>query len=162
VNASVTVDPGARRLQEMRLAITAANNTLTHTLGRSPTAATSPRLDVTEEEVLEGLEGGAAYSATSLSASAGAGDLELGRLSAADPEYALMEARIAIGPAMQKLDAREQRIITLRFYGNRTQQEIAKQIGISQMDVPGSTPEPSPPPGRTCSTNSSGSASATA
>ncbi len=33
------------------------------------------------------------------------------------------------------LDAREQRIITLRFYGNLTQSQIADQIGISQMHV---------------------------
>src|SRR6195952_3330746 len=56
-----------RRLQEMRLAITAANSALTHTLGRSPTIADiAAHLQVTEEQVLEGLEGGAAYRATSL------------------------------------------------------------------------------------------------
>ena len=119
-----------RRLQEMNLAITAANNTLSHTLGRSPTVADiAAHLDVTEDEVLEGLEGGRAYSATSLSTPAGAdGDIELGATPGGeDPEYALTEARIALGPAMQKLDAREQRIITLRFYGNLTQQEIAEK-----------------------------------
>ncbi len=127
-----------RRLQEMRLAITAANNTLTHTLGRSPTVADiAAHLDVSEEEILEGLEGGRAYTATSLSSPTGAdGDIELGAtLGGEDPEYALAEARIALGPAMQKLDAREQRIITLRFYGNLTQTEIAEQVGISQMHV---------------------------
>jgi RNA polymerase sigma-B factor len=127
-----------RRLQEMRLAITAANNTLTHTLGRSPTVADiATHLNVTEEEVLEGLEGGRAYSATSLSTPAGAdGNLELGETFGADDhEYELTEARIALGPAMRSLDAREQRIITLRFYGNHTQQEIAQQVGISQMHV---------------------------
>ena len=64
------------------------------------------------------------------------GDIELGAvLGGDDPEYALTEARIALGPAIQSLDAREQRIITLRFYGNLTQQEIAEQVGISQMHV---------------------------
>jgi RNA polymerase sigma-B factor len=127
-----------RRLQEMRLAITAANNTLTQTLGRSPTVADiAAYLDVTEDDVLEGLEGGRAYTATSLSTPAGAdGDVELGAtLGGEDPEYALAEARIALGPAIQNLDAREQRIITLRFYGNLTQQEIAEKIDISQMHV---------------------------
>jgi RNA polymerase sigma-B factor len=127
-----------RRLQEMRLAITAANNTLTHTLGRSPTVADiATHLKVTEEEVLEGLEGGRAYSATSLSTPTGVdGTIELGEtLGREDHAYLLAEARIALGPAMKCLDEREQRIITLRFYGNRTQQEIAEQIGISQMHV---------------------------
>ena len=36
---------------------------------------------------------------------------------------------------MACLDEREQRILTLRFYGNLTQSEIAEQIGISQMHV---------------------------
>ena len=127
-----------RRLQEMRLAITAGNSTLTHTLGRSPTVTDiAAHLNVTEEEVLEGLEGGRAYSATSLSTPTGVdGNVELGEtLGGEDHEYALAEARIALGPAMKCLDAREQRIITLRFYGNHTQAEIAEQIGISQMHV---------------------------
>ena len=127
-----------RRLQELRLAITAANSTLTHTLGRSPTVADiAVHLKVTEEDVLEGLEGARAYSATSLSTPAGAeGDLELGdTLGGVDHEYELAEARVALGPAMTCLDEREQRIVTLRFYGNLTQQEIAEQIGVSQMHV---------------------------
>ncbi|WP_127504726.1 RNA polymerase sigma factor SigF [Actinoplanes solisilvae] len=127
-----------RRLQEMRMAITAVSSTLTHSLGRSPTVADiAAHLNVTEEDVLEGLEGGRAYSATSLSAPTGAdGKLELGEtLGEDDHEYELAEARIALGPAMKCLDAREQRIVTLRFYGNLTQTEIAEQVGVSQMHV---------------------------
>ena len=33
------------------------------------------------------------------------------------------------------LDEREQKILSLRFYGNLTQSDIAAQIGISQMHV---------------------------
>ncbi|MEV4703837.1 sigma-70 family RNA polymerase sigma factor, partial [Actinoplanes sp. NPDC049316] len=39
------------------------------------------------------------------------------------------------GPALAGLDEREQKILTLRFYGNLTQSQIAEQIGISQMHV---------------------------
>ena len=127
-----------RRLQEMRLAITAANSALTQTLGRSPTVADiAAHLKVTEEDVLEGLEGGRAYSATSLSTPAGPdGSLELGEtLGREDHEFELAEARIALGPAMTQLTGREQRVITLRFYGNLTQTEIAEQVGVSQMHV---------------------------
>ena len=127
-----------RRLQELRLAITAANSALTHTLGRSPTAAdVAEHLGITEEEVLEGLEGARAYSATSLSTPVTAdGGTELGdTLGGEDPEFALAEARIALGPALAALDEREQRILSLRFYGNLTQTEIAEQVGISQMHV---------------------------
>ena len=109
-----------RRLQELRLAITAANNNLSHTLGRSPTVADiAVHLKVTEEDVLEGLEGARAYSATSLSTPVSAeSDLEVGdTLGSEDHEYELVEARLALEPAMRCLDAREQRIVTLRFYG---------------------------------------------
>ena len=47
----------------------------------------------------------------------------------------LAETRVALGPALATLDEREQKILTLRFYGNLTQSQIADQIGISQMHV---------------------------
>ncbi|GAA2575925.1 hypothetical protein GCM10010435_59990 [Winogradskya consettensis] len=127
-----------RRLQELRLAITGANNALAHTLGRSPTVADiAAHLDVTEDEVLEGLEGARAYSATSLSTPiAGSDSTELGEtLGGEDHAFELAELRIALGPALAELDEREQKILSLRFYGNLTQSEIAEQIGVSQMHV---------------------------
>ncbi|MEU4162526.1 RNA polymerase sigma factor SigF [Actinoplanes sp. NPDC026670] len=127
-----------RRLQELRLAITGANNDLTHTLGRSPTVADiATHLGISEEDVLEGLEGARAYNSTSLSTPANAeGSMSLGdTLGGEDTGFELAELRIALGPAMATLDEREQRIISLRFYGNLTQSEIAKQVGVSQMHV---------------------------
>jgi RNA polymerase sigma-B factor len=127
-----------RRLQELRLEITAANNALSHTLGRAPTVAdVAVHLGITEEEVLEGLEGARAYSATSLSTPLTEdGGTSLGdTLGGEDAGFELAEARLALGPAMALLDEREQRILTLRFHGNLTQTEIAQQIGISQMHV---------------------------
>ena len=127
-----------RRLQELRLAITAANNTLTQTLGRSPSVADiAVHLGVSDEQVLEGLEGALAYNATSLSTPVGAdGSRELSdTLGGEDHGFELTELRVALGPAMSSLNEREQTILTLRFYGNLTQTEIAEQIGISQMHV---------------------------
>jgi len=127
-----------RRLQELRLAITEANASLTHTLGRSPTVAdVASHLGVSEDDVVEGLEGARAYSAASLSAPVGAeGATELGdTLGAVDAEFEVAETRVALGPALASLDEREQRIVTLRFYGNLTQSQIAYQVGISQMHV---------------------------
>jgi RNA polymerase sigma-B factor len=127
-----------RRLQELRLAITGANNTLAHTLGRLPTVADiAVHLGIEEEDVLEGLEGARAYSASSLSESvSGTDDREVGDLlGSEDPGFELAEVRLALGPAFARLDAREQKILTLSFYGNLTQTEIAEQVGISQMHV---------------------------
>ena len=127
-----------RRLQELRLAITAANNTLTNTLGRSPTVAdVAAHLKLTEEEVLEGLEGARAYTSTSLSTPANDdGSMTLAdTLGCEETGFELAEQRVALGPALAGLDEREQKIISLRFYGNLTQSQIAEQLGISQMHV---------------------------
>ncbi len=127
-----------RRLQELRLAITAANSTLTHTLGRSPTVPDiAAHLGVTEEEVLEGLEGARAYNATSLSTPVSAdGNTELGdTLGGDDHAFELVNVKSALGPAMDILDERERNILTLRFYGNLTQAQIAQRVGVSQMHV---------------------------
>ena len=87
--------------------------------------------------MLEGLEGARAYTATSLSSPAGSdGTLELGdTLGTEEHGYDLAELHLDLGPALASLDSREQRILTLRFYGNQTQTQIAEQIGISQMHV---------------------------
>ncbi|HEY0002733.1 MAG TPA: SigB/SigF/SigG family RNA polymerase sigma factor [Actinoplanes sp.] len=127
-----------RRLQELRLAIGGANNALSHQLGRSPTIADIARhLGISEEEVVEGLEGARAYSATSLSTPIGdESGTELGdTLGDDDRGYALTEFRVSLGPAMAVLDERERQILSLRFDGNLTQLQIATQLGISQMHV---------------------------
>ncbi|MFI2278679.1 MULTISPECIES: SigB/SigF/SigG family RNA polymerase sigma factor [Catenuloplanes] len=126
-----------RRLQEMRAATSEATTTLTQALGRSPTVAELARhLDRGEEEILEGLEAARAYSAVSLSAPAGEGETPLSDLLGADDEdLETAELRVALGPALAALDPREQRILTLRFYGNLTQSQIAERVGISQMHV---------------------------
>ncbi|WP_319460508.1 RNA polymerase sigma factor SigF [Micromonospora sp. RTP1Z1] len=127
-----------RRLQELRLSISEANSTLSHTLGRSPTVADiATYLDVSEEAVLEGLEGARAYRATSLSTPTGAdGNMELGdTLGAVDHDLDLVEIRVALGPALATLPERERRILSMRFHGDLTQAQIADQIGVSQMHV---------------------------
>nr|WP_248294252.1 SigB/SigF/SigG family RNA polymerase sigma factor [Actinoplanes sp. TBRC 11911] len=127
-----------RRLQELRLAITEANNTLTHSLGRPPLVAdVAAHLGITEEEVLEGLDGARAYNTTSLSTPIGPdGGTELGdTISDHTDDYDNVDMRASLGPALALLDEREQKIIALRFYGNLTQSQIADQVGISQMHV---------------------------
>jgi RNA polymerase sigma-B factor len=127
-----------RRIQEMRMAITNAGNELLHTLGRGPTVAeVAAHLQVTEEEVIEGLEGARAYRGASLSTPVGPdGSLELGdTLGAEDDDYSRTELHLSLKPAMGCLTDRERFIITARFYGNQTQSQIAAQIGVSQMHV---------------------------
>ena len=62
----------SRRLKDLHLELKAASEQLAHDLGRSPTVdELADALDCTPEDVLEALEAGAAYRATSLSAGLG-------------------------------------------------------------------------------------------
>jgi RNA polymerase sigma-B factor len=127
-----------RRLQEMRMAISQATNVLSQSLGRSPTVADiAGFLGVGEEEVLEGLESVRAYRAASLSSPVGpAGEGELGdSLGVEDVGFERTDLHLSLGPAMRQLTERERLIVTLRFYGNQTQTQIAARVGVSQMHV---------------------------
>jgi RNA polymerase sigma-B factor len=131
-----------RRLQELRMEITKVSGELAQDLGRSPTVADlAKRLNVSEEDVIEGLDCGQAYRALSLDAPAGnegadAGQSGLGDLiGGADPEMENVENREALRPLIAKLPEREQKIIAMRFHGNLTQSQIAAELGISQMHV---------------------------
>jgi RNA polymerase sigma-B factor len=127
-----------RRVQELNIAINKARGELIQTLCRAPTIADiATHLDIGEEEVIEGLEGGYAYRpallSTPVSADSGA---ELGdTLGSPDPGFAMTDLQLALGPAMAHLTEREQKIVTLRFYGNLTQSQIGEQVGVSQMHV---------------------------
>ena len=125
-------------MQELRLAITAANASLTHTLGRAPQVIDiAAHLGITEEEVLEGLEGARAHNATSLSTPVGTDSTtELGDTIADDQnDYEHADLRATLEPALGLLDDRERKIVILRFWGNLTQSQIAEQVGVSQMHV---------------------------
>jgi RNA polymerase sigma-B factor len=129
-----------RRLQEMRLALTNATEELAHALGRAPTVAElAAKLEVSEEDVLEGLESANAYSTVSLDV--GAGDSEEGSAAVLDTigieDEALegVEYRESLRPLLAQLPARERQILMLRFFRNMTQSQIAAEIGISQMHV---------------------------
>jgi RNA polymerase sigma-B factor len=128
-----------RRLQELKLDIGEATDALAQKLGRSPTVADlAAHLKRPEEEILEGLESARAYSALSLQSLVGGGDsgTELGDMFGHDDaDLELAEFRVALGPALQSLSEREQRILVLRFFGNMTQTQIAERVGISQMHV---------------------------
>lgn len=57
------------------------------------------------------------------------------QLSDSNPADESWLENIALKEAMKKLSERERKIINLRFYKNKTQMEIAEEIGISQAQV---------------------------
>jgi RNA polymerase sigma-B factor len=128
-----------RRLKEMRLAIAGAVTELSQRLGRAPTPSQiAEHLKISREEVFEGFEATNAHHSLSLDYlltddpdSASLADT----LGADDPELSVVDAREALYPLIRKLPERQQKILTLRFFGNLTQTQIAETLGISQMHV---------------------------
>jgi RNA polymerase sigma-B factor len=45
------------------------------------------------------------------------------------------EARVVLAPVVRRLSRRDRRILQLRFFEGCTQQEIADDIGVTQMQV---------------------------
>ncbi len=129
-----------RGLQELNVQLSKLVEQLSVELGRSPTIAElAESAGVEEENVLEALESGRAYSSLSLSGGASTEDGEevdlLESLGDIEPEYELSEDRAVLAPGFKALDSRERMILHLRFYEGLTQSQIADQIGISQMHV---------------------------
>src|SRR5207248_4412663 len=129
-----------RGLQELNIQLSRLLEEKTVELGRSPTIAELAKAaEVSEEEVLEALESGRAYSSLSLSAGPGQdddGDLDpLESLGTEEHEYEVSEDRAILAPGFRVLDERERRILHLRFFKGLTQSQIAQQVGISQMHV---------------------------
>ena len=128
-----------RRLQELRISISAATAELTQDLGRSPRISEiAARIGVTDEEVIEGLESSNAYATLSLDAPESTEDSAMSMLDMlGDDDEALehVENRATIKPLLEQLEPRERHIVTLRFFRGMTQSQIAAEVGISQMHV---------------------------
>jgi RNA polymerase sigma-B factor len=128
-----------RRLQELKLALTKATGELSQKNGRAPTVhELAEHLGLSEEEVLEGLESANAYSAVSLDAPDGGDDdspAVADSLGMVDEALEGVEYRESLKPLLEKLPAREKKILMLRFFGGMTQSQIAGELGISQMHV---------------------------
>lgn len=129
-----------RRLQELRLSIVTATGELTQQLGRAPTVAElARRLEVSDEEIVDGLEAANAYTTLSLDGGddddAGWVEPKLSSLSADDDALDRVENRETIRPLLATLDPRERHIVVLRFFRGMTQSQIAAELGISQMHV---------------------------
>ncbi|MFD4293276.1 SigB/SigF/SigG family RNA polymerase sigma factor [Rhodococcus sp. NPDC058532] len=128
-----------RKLKDLHLAIARAVETLSQTLGRSPSAGEIAReIGVDPVEVAEGLLASSAYQTVSIDAGARDGDAEaplLDALGEDDDALENVEGLVTIAPAVNRLPERERTILVLRFFSGLTQTQIAERLGISQMHV---------------------------
>jgi RNA polymerase sigma-B factor len=130
-----------RDLQERNLEVEKTLNELPTRLGRSPSVAeVAEHMGLEVEEVLEAMEAGTAHHTRSIEAVQGDGEEDDGRaladvLGAEDAGYEAVEYGAAIEPIVARLSERDRRILHMRFVEDRTQSEIAAEIGVSQMHV---------------------------
>jgi RNA polymerase sigma-B factor len=130
-----------RRLQELSLAVGKTADALAVTLGRSVTVEDiADALDASCEEIIEAQELGTAYCTMSLDAAV-PGDREskpttlAERLGDADPAIARSEERAWLRRACETLEPKERLVISLRFYEEASQADIARRLGVSQMFI---------------------------
>ena len=112
---------------------------MTQTLGRSPTIIElGTALDMTEEQVLEATDVIQLRSPASLDAPTG-GERDGRALSEAigrlDPAFAAFEDRRLVSRLMRQLSERDQRVLEMVFFEEKTQREAASEVGVSQMQV---------------------------
>lgn len=132
-----TVRP-PRRVQELQGRILSTATELTQELGRSPRPSEiAARLGENLEDVHEALAADGCFSPSSLDRPVGDEDASaLGdMLPSEDDEQGAAEARVMLAPAVRRLSERDRQILHLRFFKGWTQDEIAREIGVTQMHV---------------------------
>lgn len=128
-----------RGLQELNQRVRDASAALGQELQRKATdAEVAAEVGSSLDEVRSARAAGDRYRATSLDVPAHEGSgLPLAETlpDDADDAYDKVVTLISLRAAMEDLDGRERRILSLRFSGNLTQGQIGERIGVSQMQV---------------------------
>lgn len=130
-----------RKIQEISKKVNDYNNFLASQLNRAPTIKEiAEYAHSTEEEVLEAFEAGKMFNSQSLDEkfdmSNDESDISLMDVVGSDDKYYIkIENEDFIKKSMDKLNELERKIILRRFYSNKTQSDIAKELNISQMTV---------------------------
>jgi RNA polymerase sigma-B factor len=126
-----------RGTRDLHSAIVSARAELTQELGRSLTLADlAERVRATEQDVLEALDAGQTYTSSSLDAMADAlGAGRDGAFGFTDGRLEQVEWRADLRPAIASLPQQQRRVLMLRFVYDQSQTQIAKAMGVSQMQV---------------------------
>ena len=128
-----------RRVHDLHLRSQQVIDELTQEFGRSPTMfEVADRVDAPLEDVIQAIDAAGLRHNASLEATAGPGEevKALGnQLVDGDEDLADVDHRLALGPLLSRLPTREQEILRLRFVSGCSQSEIAREIGVSQMQV---------------------------
>lgn len=119
-----------RRTKDMRSSVNAARDDLTKSLGRSPRISEiATRVKVSTDSVIGVLEANNAYRAYSLDRAG------TDRAAASDSNFEDVLNREVISNLLDQLPPRQRKILYLRYFEELSQEQIAEQIGTSQVHV---------------------------
>ncbi len=126
-----------RGLQETTMAVQKATEAVRASVGHEPTAAElADELGLSEEEVvLAQRADGEARWTHSLDHPVRGTESFADLIGGCDSALDLVELRRDLRRLLELLPEREQQILLMRFFGERTQSEIAARLGISQVHV---------------------------
>jgi RNA polymerase sigma-B factor len=127
-----------RRLQELQWRISRSRESLAQELGREPTdAELSADVGCSPRELDETMQSFGCFHPPSLDGRIGGehGPTIGDTLVTEGHEHSAVEARVALGPVLRRLPPRDQRILFLRYFEDRTQREIGAELGVTQMQV---------------------------
>ncbi|SMO89108.1 RNA polymerase sigma factor SigB [Melghirimyces algeriensis] len=130
-----------RRIKELGPRIKRAAEELTTKLQRSPRVdEIADFLELSAEEVLEAMEMGRSYNAISVDSpieanSDGSQVTLLDLVGDLDRRFEQVDQQILLQKVFQVLSHREQEIIKMIFFENKSQKQTGESLGISQMHV---------------------------
>ncbi len=128
----------SRSLKESAAKIRAYRERYGNIYGREPTVEeTAHELNIAKDEILMALETSAEVESLYKTIYQGDGSpiYLIDKLAETKDESENMIDKLALKEIIATLDEREQEIIRLRYFKDRTQTDIAKELGISQVQV---------------------------
>ena len=123
----------SRSIREQAHRLAALRESLSFSLGREPSVGELAEASGLEpESVAMALDSLAPVLSLSYAGEEGASPLF--ELLGDDPTQSMLD-KAAVGSALDKLPERQKKLVLLRYYRSKTQQETARELGISQVQV---------------------------
>ncbi|MBQ3119004.1 MAG: sigma-70 family RNA polymerase sigma factor [Clostridia bacterium] len=124
----------SRSIKQTAAQITAFVEKETKEKGVSPgVVEIAENLGISPEDVVAAMD--ATAPPESINSTIGNSNTELSDLLRANIDEGQIITKIDVKSAIEKLDSRERIIVTMRFFMDKTQTDIAKKLGISQVQV---------------------------
>jgi RNA polymerase sigma-B factor len=128
-----------RGIKELQPQMIRARSDLSQRLNRAPTATEIAHyLGIDRELVVQAIIGGGNYATVSTDAPVGTGDgprVIADTFGEVDPNLDRVLSVETVRPLIAALPERQRLVLTLRFFDNLTQTQIAERVGCSQMHV---------------------------